>query len=129
MLLMFSGGCQAFSPNTLVRLSTLTDRILFFLVRHNIPIGLHANLSEGNPVCQSLQQASTLINQRGFFHGKMGFRQALERGQISMKQVHCSTAPVILLACINEPIDLHPIQTDLGKKNCLCSCSFMNKCN
>lgn len=55
--------------------------------RHNIPIGLHANLSEGVPVCQSLQQASTLTNQRGFFHGKMGFRQALERGQLSMKQV------------------------------------------
>ncbi|XP_068577222.1 carbohydrate deacetylase isoform X1 [Cebidichthys violaceus] len=52
--------------------------------RHNIPIGLHANLSEGVPVCQ---QASTLTNQRGFFHGKMGFRQALERGQLSMTQV------------------------------------------
>ncbi|XP_029296652.1 carbohydrate deacetylase isoform X2 [Cottoperca gobio] len=55
--------------------------------RHNIPMGLHANLSEGVPVCQSLQQTSTLINQRGFFHGKMGFRQVLERGQLSMKQV------------------------------------------
>ncbi|XP_071337832.1 carbohydrate deacetylase isoform X2 [Trachinotus anak] len=55
--------------------------------RHNIPIGLHANLSEGVPVCHSLQQASTLTNQRGFFFGKMGFRQALERGQLSMKQV------------------------------------------
>ncbi|KAF3696258.1 Carbohydrate deacetylase [Channa argus] len=55
--------------------------------RNNIPIGLHANLSEGTPVCQSLQQASTLVNQYGFFHGKMGFRQALERGQLSMKQV------------------------------------------
>uniref|UniRef100_A0A4W6D1L4 Carbohydrate deacetylase n=1 Tax=Lates calcarifer TaxID=8187 RepID=A0A4W6D1L4_LATCA len=55
--------------------------------RHNIPIGLHANLSEGIPVCQSLQQASTLTNHCGFFHGKMGFRQALERGQVSMKQV------------------------------------------
>ncbi|KAM7416964.1 hypothetical protein PAMA_018847 [Pampus argenteus] len=55
--------------------------------RHNIPVGLHANLSEGIPVCQSLRQASTLVNQRGFFHGKMGFRQALERGQLSMEQV------------------------------------------
>ncbi|XP_028269851.1 carbohydrate deacetylase isoform X2 [Parambassis ranga] len=55
--------------------------------RHNIPIGLHANLSEGIPVCQSLQQASTLVNQHGFFHGKMGFRQALERSQLCMKQV------------------------------------------
>nr|XP_046242038.1 carbohydrate deacetylase isoform X2 [Scatophagus argus]XP_046242039.1 carbohydrate deacetylase isoform X2 [Scatophagus argus]XP_046242040.1 carbohydrate deacetylase isoform X2 [Scatophagus argus]XP_046242042.1 carbohydrate deacetylase isoform X2 [Scatophagus argus]XP_046242043.1 carbohydrate deacetylase isoform X2 [Scatophagus argus]XP_046242044.1 carbohydrate deacetylase isoform X2 [Scatophagus argus] len=55
--------------------------------RHNIPIGLHANLSEGIPVCQSLQKASTLINQHGFFHGKMGFRQALEGDQLSMEQV------------------------------------------
>lgn len=55
--------------------------------RHHIPIGLHANLSEGSPACHSLQQVSTLINQHGFFHGKMGFRQALERGQLSMKQV------------------------------------------
>lgn len=55
--------------------------------RHNIPIGLHANLSEGTPVCQSLEQASTLTNQHGLFHGKMGFRQELERGQLSMKQV------------------------------------------
>ncbi|XP_060893485.1 carbohydrate deacetylase [Labrus mixtus] len=55
--------------------------------RHNIPIGLHANLSEGVPVCESLQTDSTLVNQRGFFHGKMGFRQALQRGQLSMKQV------------------------------------------
>ncbi|XP_034546951.1 carbohydrate deacetylase [Notolabrus celidotus] len=55
--------------------------------RHNIPIGLHANLSEGVPVCESLQTDSTLINHRGFLHGKMGFRQALQRGQLSMKQV------------------------------------------
>ncbi|XP_041642927.1 carbohydrate deacetylase [Cheilinus undulatus] len=55
--------------------------------RHSIPIGLHANLSEGVPVCQGLQADSTLVNQRGFFHGKMGFRKALERGQLSMKQV------------------------------------------
>ncbi|KAM9391945.1 carbohydrate deacetylase isoform 2-T2 [Pholidichthys leucotaenia] len=54
--------------------------------RHNIPMGLHANLSEGIPVCQS-QQASTLINEQGFFHGKIGFRQAIERRQISLKQV------------------------------------------
>lgn len=62
------------------------------VVRHNIPIGLHANLSEGIPVCQSHQQASTLTNHRGFFHGKMGFRQALERGQLSMSQVRSARA-------------------------------------
>ncbi|KAM9858794.1 carbohydrate deacetylase isoform 1-T4 [Aulostomus maculatus] len=55
--------------------------------RHSIPIGLHANLSEGIPVSPSLRQASTLVNQQGFLHGKMGFRQALERHQLSMEQV------------------------------------------
>lgn len=55
--------------------------------RHNIPMGLHANLSEGRPVCPNLQQKSTLTDQHGFFHGKVGFRQALERGQLSMEQV------------------------------------------
>lgn len=58
-----------------------------FQIRHQIPIGLHANLSEGAPVGQNLQQVSTLINSQGFFHGKMGFRQALERSQLSMDQV------------------------------------------
>uniref|UniRef100_A0A3P8WPR2 Carbohydrate deacetylase n=1 Tax=Cynoglossus semilaevis TaxID=244447 RepID=A0A3P8WPR2_CYNSE len=29
--------------------------------RHNIPIGLHANLSEGIPMCQSKKQVSTLL--------------------------------------------------------------------
>ncbi|XP_061673611.1 carbohydrate deacetylase isoform X2 [Syngnathoides biaculeatus] len=56
-------------------------------VKHNIPIGLHANLTEGIPVCQSLRQASTLINEAGFFRGKIGFRQALGRYQLSMEQV------------------------------------------
>ncbi|TNN59711.1 Carbohydrate deacetylase [Liparis tanakae] len=52
--------------------------------RHSIPIGLHANLSEGLPVSRP---AFTLTDQHGFLRGKMGFRQALERGQLSMKQV------------------------------------------
>ncbi|XP_076021248.1 carbohydrate deacetylase [Genypterus blacodes] len=55
--------------------------------RHNIPIGLHVNLSEGVPVCPSLRMGSTLITPGGFFHGKMGFRQALQRGQLIMAEV------------------------------------------
>ncbi|XP_020794048.2 carbohydrate deacetylase [Boleophthalmus pectinirostris] len=54
--------------------------------RHSIPIGLHANLSEGVPVCPSLLQSS-LVDHRGFFHGKMGFRRRLERGQLCLTQV------------------------------------------
>lgn len=54
--------------------------------RHNIPIGLHANLSEGEPVCPALRHSS-LVNHRGLFHGKMGFRLCLEKGHICLSQV------------------------------------------
>ncbi|XP_054248831.1 carbohydrate deacetylase [Indicator indicator] len=55
--------------------------------RHNIPIGLHANLSEGTPVCEVLKTKSSLLNRDGFFHGKMGFRTALSKGLLSMSEV------------------------------------------
>lgn len=54
--------------------------------RYNIPIGLHANLSEGLPVSQKLT-GSTLLNKDGFFHGKMGFREVLQSGQLKMSEV------------------------------------------
>ncbi|NXR47597.1 YDJC deacetylase, partial [Hippolais icterina] len=55
--------------------------------RYNIPIGLHANLSEGSPVCEGLKRNSSLLNQDGFFHGKMGFRTALAKGLLNMSEV------------------------------------------
>ncbi|MBN3289225.1 YDJC deacetylase, partial [Polypterus senegalus] len=55
--------------------------------RHNIPIGLHANLSEGLPICEKLQKGSSLLNQDGFFHGKMGFRKMLQEMQLNMSEV------------------------------------------
>ncbi|XP_009498696.1 carbohydrate deacetylase [Phalacrocorax carbo] len=55
--------------------------------RYNIPIGLHANLSEGSPVCEVLKTTSSLLNQYGFFHGKMGFRTALSKGLLNMSEV------------------------------------------
>ncbi|KAM9259673.1 carbohydrate deacetylase isoform 1-T3 [Cariama cristata] len=55
--------------------------------RYNIPIGLHANLSEGTPVCEVLKTNSSLLNQDGFFHGKMGFRTALSKGLLNMSEV------------------------------------------
>uniref|UniRef100_K7FG92 Carbohydrate deacetylase n=1 Tax=Pelodiscus sinensis TaxID=13735 RepID=K7FG92_PELSI len=54
--------------------------------RHNIPIGLHANLSEGSPVCKALKNSS-LLNKDGFFHGKMGFRTVLAKGLLKMSEV------------------------------------------
>ncbi|XP_042561645.1 carbohydrate deacetylase isoform X2 [Clupea harengus] len=53
---------------------------------HLIPIGLHANLSEGAPVSQNLK-GSTLLNEDGFFHGKTGFRKVLSSGQLNMYEV------------------------------------------
>lgn len=58
--------------------------------RYDIPIGLHANLSEGLPVCQKLT-GSTLLNKDGFFHGKMGFREVLQSGQLKMSEVNRDT--------------------------------------
>ncbi|KAM4607710.1 carbohydrate deacetylase [Polymixia lowei] len=55
--------------------------------RHHIPIGLHANLSEGMPICQSLRQGSSLVNNTALFHGKMGFRKTLQSGQLNMTEV------------------------------------------
>ncbi|NWX81227.1 YDJC deacetylase, partial [Alca torda] len=55
--------------------------------RYNIPTGLHANLSEGSPVCEVLKTNSSLLNQDGFFHGKMGFRTALSKGLLNMSEV------------------------------------------
>ncbi|NXP48939.1 YDJC deacetylase, partial [Heliornis fulica] len=55
--------------------------------RYSIPIGLHANLSEGSPVCEVLKTNSSLLNQDGFFHGKMGFRTALSKGLLNMSEV------------------------------------------
>ncbi|MEE6512615.1 hypothetical protein FKM82_019714 [Ascaphus truei] len=54
--------------------------------RYNIPIGLHANLSEGRPVCPELRQNSSLVSARGVFLGKLGIRRALEQGLLSMSE-------------------------------------------
>ncbi|KAM8960723.1 carbohydrate deacetylase [Pelodytes ibericus] len=55
--------------------------------RYNIPIGLHANLSEGIPVCAELRHNSSLINTEGVFLGKMGIRKAVAEGLVSMSEV------------------------------------------
>lgn len=64
--------------------------LYFYVNRYDIPIGLHANLSEGLPVSQKLT-GSTLLNKDGFFHGKMGFREVLQSGQLKMSEVNRDT--------------------------------------
>ncbi|XP_012578879.1 PREDICTED: carbohydrate deacetylase isoform X1 [Condylura cristata] len=55
--------------------------------RHQIPTGLHANLSEGRPVGPACRGASSLLSPEGFFLGKMGFREAVAAGCVALPQV------------------------------------------
>ncbi|XP_028852674.1 carbohydrate deacetylase [Denticeps clupeoides] len=66
--------------------------------RHRIPIGLHANLSEGVPVSQQ-PGASTLLNKDGFFHGKMGFRRVLQSGQLNLAEVEAELRAQVKRFC------------------------------
>jgi predicted glycoside hydrolase/deacetylase ChbG (UPF0249 family) len=54
---------------------------------HNIPLGLHFNITEGKPVCK-LEQVSTLCDSNtGLFLGKFGCRIALESQRIDLEHV------------------------------------------
>ncbi|XP_032991925.1 carbohydrate deacetylase [Lacerta agilis] len=76
--------------------------------RYHIPIGLHANLSEGSPVCPALKAKSTLLNEEGFFHGKMGIRRALADGLLNMSEVkHELTAQVDLFRELTGHLPQH----------------------
>uniref|UniRef100_T1D6Z1 Carbohydrate deacetylase n=1 Tax=Crotalus horridus TaxID=35024 RepID=T1D6Z1_CROHD len=67
--------------------------------KHCIPIGLHANLSEGIPVCPALKRKSTLLNPEGFFHGKMGIRTCLNEGLLNMAEVKQELVAQVELFC------------------------------
>uniref|UniRef100_A0A8C6XNG5 Carbohydrate deacetylase n=1 Tax=Naja naja TaxID=35670 RepID=A0A8C6XNG5_NAJNA len=67
--------------------------------KHCIPIGLHANLSEGTPVCPALKKKSTLLNLEGFFHGKMGIRKCLNEGLLNMAEVKQELIAQVELFC------------------------------
>lgn len=67
--------------------------------RYRIPIGLHANLSEGSPVCPALKEKSSLLNEEGFFHGKTGIRTALAEGVLKMSEVKQELTAQVNLFC------------------------------
>ena len=51
----------------------------------DVSVGLHVNLTEGRPVCEPQSVASLLAPpERAFFRGKMGFREALDAGDIDL---------------------------------------------
>ncbi|XP_053135113.1 carbohydrate deacetylase isoform X2 [Hemicordylus capensis] len=77
----------------------LASRISLRKERYCIPIGLHANLSEGSPVCPALKEKSSLLNEAGFFHGKMGIRAALAEGLLKMSEVKQELTAQVILFC------------------------------
>lgn len=63
------------------------------LSRHyGIPLGLHLNLTEGRPI---KQKCSSLTSENGFFKGKFGFREALMRGEIDLKEVNINVLKLL----------------------------------
>ncbi|CAL8348205.1 unnamed protein product [Lota lota] len=65
--------------------------------RYDIPIGLHANLSEGVPVCAELRGSASLLDARGLLRGKTGFREALRAGLLLMEEVELELRSQVLL--------------------------------
>ncbi|XP_049978931.1 carbohydrate deacetylase isoform X3 [Alexandromys fortis] len=86
------GIVEAFLAGTVTSVSllangTAAESAAELARRHSIPTGLHANLTEGRPVGPARHTTSSLLNSEGFFLGKMGFRKALEAGDVALPQV------------------------------------------
>ncbi|KAM5273560.1 carbohydrate deacetylase [Ctenodactylus gundi] len=86
------GIVEAFLAGTVTSVSLLVngaaaESAAELALRHGIPAGLHANLSEGRPVGRSRPGASSLLGPEGFFLGKMGFREAVAAGDVALPQV------------------------------------------
>ncbi|XP_026633278.1 carbohydrate deacetylase isoform X2 [Microtus ochrogaster] len=86
------GIVEAFLAGTVTSVSllangTAAESAAELARRHSIPTGLHANLTEGRPVGPARHTASSLLSSEGFFLGKMGFRKALEAGDVALPQV------------------------------------------
>ena len=54
---------------------------------HNIPMGIHLNLTEGRPVTTTLFQIQSLVDVNGLMHGKIGLRNELDKGNIKKEHV------------------------------------------
>ena len=60
----------------------------------HLVLGLHLNITEGIPL-GDVNQIQTLVSSEGVFLGKHGFRNALQKGAISLAEVSAS------VLCIN----------------------------
>ena len=55
-------------------------------LEHNLPLGLHFNITEGKPVLNA-HYVSTLVDEYGNFLGKFGLREALNNSTVNSEHV------------------------------------------
>uniref|UniRef100_UPI00398EFED9 carbohydrate deacetylase n=1 Tax=Pristiophorus japonicus TaxID=55135 RepID=UPI00398EFED9 len=92
-------NARAISNVSLLVNGTAAKEAATLATRNKVPLGLHANLSEGLPVCEQLRMGSSLVNKDGFFHGKMGIREVLKSGHINLSEVDQELRGQIDLFC------------------------------
>ncbi|XP_013394034.1 carbohydrate deacetylase-like [Lingula anatina] len=78
----------AVTSTTLMVSGQAAQQAAELISEYNIPVGLHFNITEGQPVCQSFQNSGcTFTDANGWKLGKMGFREALQAQKVDMKEV------------------------------------------
>jgi predicted glycoside hydrolase/deacetylase ChbG (UPF0249 family) len=63
------------------------DQAAQYAKMHDVPIGIHLNLTEGRPVTNDVRRIESLVNADGFMHGKFGLRHKLREGRIQLEHV------------------------------------------
>jgi len=75
------------SRTTLLMNGKFTAHALRLADQCCIPVGLHFNLTEGKPICASVDVESLIDTETGLFYGKHGFRERLKLGLISPQHI------------------------------------------
>lgn len=52
-----------------------------------LPMGIHLNLTEGQPISTDIDRIRSLVDSQGYFHGKFGLRNELEKDCIEIEHV------------------------------------------
>ncbi|XP_013383666.1 carbohydrate deacetylase [Lingula anatina] len=78
----------AVTSTTLMVSGQAAQQAAELISEYNISVGLHFNITEGQPVCQSLQTSGcTFTDANGWKLGMIGFREALHSQKVDMKEV------------------------------------------
>lgn len=78
---------KAISSTSLLVNGDYANHGLKLAAQHQIPIGLHLNLTEGRPVTRDLNRIRSLVDEYGMMHGKMGLRNVIDQGLLDITHV------------------------------------------